>query len=146
MKHVFFSRILLELSCVLNKLEWLSLEWAFSVVGHCLDGSSQFSRGKNVINGCKLSWIFQENMQNSGFHANNGAHRILSLFCTLYRQIHKANYNLISISLRTFEMARVWPSIANKWMNELCTMFTNVILRNQSINQICLFHAVHSAR
>lgn len=91
-------------------------------------------RGKKAINGYKLSSIFWNYMQNNGFHANNGA-MLLQLFCT-YRRIHKANCNLISISLRhVFDHQ-------SEWMNELCIMFTNFIM--QSINQICLYQAAHS--
>lgn len=75
--------------------------------------------------------FFPQNPHNNGFHANNRA-KLLSLFCT-YRQIHTANCNIISISLRI--LGFIWLVFDQKFgMNELCTMFTNFLLRNPSIN------------
>lgn len=122
---------------ITSKLEWLSLQRAFCVVLYCIVwfGSSQFSREK------RHQWrqiafnFFPQNPHNNGFHANNRA-KLLSLFCT-YRQIGTANCNIISISLRI--LGFIWLVFDQKFgMNELCTMFTNFLLRNQSINFVCI--------
>lgn len=128
---------------ITSKLEWLSLQRAFCVVLHCIVwfGSSQISREKGQQWRQIAFNFFPQNPHKNGFHANNRA-KLLSLFCT-YRRIHTANCIIISISLRI--LGFIWLVFDHKiGMNELCTMFTNFLLRNQSINLYTMQLTTHS--
>lgn len=86
------------------------------IVLHCLVAVN--SQGKKIIMGCKLPLIFRKNMQNNGFHANNGATTFVIIVHLLYRQIHSANCNIISISDKSFQTCGSCMTIHWEWMNQ----------------------------